>query len=593
MEQETRNCQNCKTDFVIEPEDLNFYKKIDVPPPTWCPGCRMQRRMSWRNERNLYKRMDNRTGQKVFSWLSDTAPFKVWEYKDWITDLFDASEYARDIDWSRPFLAQLGKLIREVPWLSRPGLNLVNSDYSMNAGNLKNCYLVLHADYCEDSLYCGHVQHCKSSCDVSYGEFADQCYESVFINKSYQAYFSVNCDSCLNTWFCRNCSNCQDCFGCVNLKNKKYYIFNEPRSKEEYASEIEKYNLRSYLNLEEVREKVKEFWKTYPVKYMTGYFNTDVSGDYISNSKNVRDSFDVIGGENCRFCTMITPGGAKDCFDFNSYAETSELLYESNQVGLNCRLVKFSSSSWPSLNEVEYSVLCGSSSYLFGCMGLRNKQYCILNKQYSKEEYEDLVPKIKRHMNEMVYRDKAGRVYPYGEFLPTELSPFCYNETNAYEYFPLSKEEALQAGYNWKDPESREYEIGIAAKDLPDVFDPTDETLKTKVVGCGHEGRCAHLCSGAFRFTSQEWDLYAKIGVALPRLCHNCRHARRLEYRNPLKLYRRKCNCRGGVAQVGGYVNTAQHPHGKDRCPNEFETSYAPDRPETVYCEQCYNSEVV
>ena len=41
------------------------------------------------------------------------------------------------------------------------------------------------------------------------------------------------------------------------------------------------------------------------------------------------------------------------------------------------------------------------------------------------------------------------------------------------------------------------------------------------------------------------------------------------------------------------YQNTIQHAHGTEPCPNEFETTYSPDRPEIVYCEQCYQQEVV
>ena len=43
------------------------------------------------------------------------------------------------------------------------------------------------------------------------------------------------------------------------------------------------------------------------------------------------------------------------------------------------------------------------------------------------------------------------------------------------------------------------------------------------------------------------------------------------------------------------YRNTADHIHHKkeEPCPNEFETTYAPERPEIVYCEQCYLREVV
>ena len=41
MNSETRNCQNCKKDFLIEGDDFSFYKKLGVPSPTWCPDCRL------------------------------------------------------------------------------------------------------------------------------------------------------------------------------------------------------------------------------------------------------------------------------------------------------------------------------------------------------------------------------------------------------------------------------------------------------------------------------------------------------------------------------------------------------------------------
>ena len=69
-------------------------------------------------------------------------------------------------------------------------------------------------------------------------------------------------------------------------------------------------------------------------------------------------------------------------------------------------------------------------------------------------------------MNDMPYIDKKGRIYRYGEFFPSELSPFCYNETIAQEYFPLTKEEATEQGYKWKEKEERNYNIDIKTKDI-------------------------------------------------------------------------------------------------------------------------------
>jgi len=45
-------------------------------------------------------------------------------------------------------------------------------------------------------------------------------------------------------------------------------------------------------------------------------------------------------------------------------------------------------------SELLYCDYCMNCQNCFGCAGLKNQQYCILNKQYTKEEYEKLVPQI-------------------------------------------------------------------------------------------------------------------------------------------------------------------------------------------------------
>ncbi len=46
-----------------------------------------------------------------------------------------------------------------------------------------------------------------------------------------------------------------------------------------------------------------------------------------------------------------------------------------------------------------YCKLLTGCQNCFGCISLRNASYCILNKQYTKEEYEALVPQIIEHMS--------------------------------------------------------------------------------------------------------------------------------------------------------------------------------------------------
>ena len=83
------------------------------------------------------------------------------------------------------------------------------------------------------------------------------------------------------------------------------------------------------------------------------------------------------------------------------------------------------------------------------------------------------------------------------------------------------------------------------------------------------------------------------MNLPLPRLCSNCRHYQRIKQRNPLKLWHRQCQCAGEKSDNKVYQNTIQHFHSNEHCPNEFETTYSPDRKEIVYCEKCYQQEVV
>jgi hypothetical protein len=100
-------------------------------------------------------------------------------------------------------------------------------------------------------------------------------------------------------------------------------------------------------------------------------------------------------------------------------------------------------------------------------------------------------------------------------------------------------------------------------------------------------------CTTAFKIIKPELEFYRRMNLPLPRYCPNCRHYQRLQQRNPLKLWRRTCQCAGAKSSNGVYQNTIAHFHQDQPCSNEFETSYAPDRPEIVYCEKCYLKEVV
>jgi len=479
-----------------------------------------------------------------------------------------------------------------MPMIALINRNPVNSEYCNSTVGNKNCYLVYGGDFNENVSFTTFSFYTKDSQDLYWVNKSELCYELIDSENCFNVLFGRYCRNCNDSNFLFNCANCSNCFGCTNLRGQSYHIFNKPYSKENYQLELQKLVgvMRSFSGLTELKARF-EAEKARSIKRFATIVNSqNTIGDNIYNSKNV-SGFDIYdGAENCKSIVFAVQG-VKDSESVDHVGVHSELCFDSCSVFPGYK-VFFSTVIWEG-REIQYSYNCQDCQSLFGCIGLRRKSYCILNKQYAKEEYEVLVPKIIEHMNTMPYTDKKGIVYRYGEFFPTELSPFAYNETIAQEYFPLTKDGAFAQGYLWKDPDIRDYKPTKKAQDLPNNISDVDDSILGEVISCTHEGKCTEQCATAFKIVREELEFYRRLGLSLPHLCPNCRHYERLKQRNPLKLWHRKCQCDGRASENGVYRNTAVHQHGTGHCSNEFETSYSPDRKEIVYCEQCYQAEVV
>jgi len=594
MDAETRQCQSCKSDFVIEPEDFDFYKKINIPAPTWCPKCRIQRRLIWRNERSLYKTKCGLCGKQIISAYSpETGGYLSYCHDCWWGDGWDPISFGKDIDFSSLFFTQLSDLMKSVPYPNLINVNGDHVEYCNFTYQSKSCYLSFASDINENCSYLYHSIENKESSDLLGCKSMEWCCEGVNSQGCYQCdniFFSSNC---INSSFLYNCHNCQNCFGCTNLRNKKFHIFNDAYSEEEYKEKLKTLNKGSFSNEKEIKGKFKDLSRNSVRRFASLIHTTNSTGEYLSNVKNCKDCFDIEGpAENLRYVVYGIPG-IKDSMDIYGTGANTESCCELTASGANLSNAFFTALTWEGY-DIHYSLYCKNSSHLFGCVGLRNKEYCILNKQYTKEEYEKLVPQIIKHMNEHPHVDSKGRIYKYGEFFPPELSPFAYNETIAQEYFPLNKEKATSSGFRWVDSGAKSYIPTKTATDLPDDIKEVSDSITQEVIECSHKGKCRHQCATAFKIIPQELNLYRKLGLPLPRYCSNCRHHERLTQRNPLKLWKRKCQCAGTHDDSEKYKNTSTHQHhGENHCPNEFETSYSPERKEIVYCEECYQQEVV
>ncbi len=563
MEAQTKICQNCKNSFTVEPEDFVFYEKIGVPEPTLCPQCRYQRRLANRNELNFHHRTCGLCGTKMATIYTPDYPGPVYCQPCWWSDNWDSLAYGRDFDFSRPFFEQFREHRYSVPRVALADANSVNSDYSNQAGNNKNCHMVTCSNHCEDCLYGIWNQDSKSCMDSWALKDCEFMYEALNCRKCYKCMFVEDLSDTSEMYFSSDCRGGSNCFGCVGLRNKSYCWFNEQLSKEEYLQRLANFSW-TLENINNARAKLRELSLTVPHKYYHGHQNVNSTGDYISEDRNVRQAFNSPRSENLSYGQDAWE--ARDCMDLTETLD-NELDYEMEGCGWGSGCI-CTAKAWYNQN-VFYSEYNFIASSLFGCVSTRGKSYCIFNKQYSKEGYEKLKAQIIEHMK------KTGE---WGEFFPIVTSPFPYNDTVAQQYFPLDKEAVLARGWHWYDRGARSYKVTLPYNKLPNLIEYTPDSIVKEVIGCSsqdsEDGKKNYLrCTTAFNIHPAELAFYRNFNLPLPHKCFNCRFQDRMARRNPRQLWHRKCM--------------------KEGCPNEFETSYAPDRPEVIYCESCYQQEVV
>ncbi len=584
-QEEKGNCQNCKQDFIIEPEDFKFYEKIKVPPPTWCAECRLIRRMVWRNERSLYKRKCDLCKKDIFSMYPARTPFPVYCHDCWWGDGWDPLSYGRDYDWNKSFFDQFNKLYNSVPKVSLihypPNENVTYSNMVRGGKNIYLSYSIsaLGSAGCENIFYSYSVDSCRNCFDCSILQKSENCYANIEGFQNYNSPFLKRTHDCMDSAFLFDCVNCRNCFMSSNLRNGRYVFKNQQLTKESYEKKMKNVDFGSHRNLEGFKNEFSDLIENSIHKFANTAKVINCTGDDIFNSKNTEKCFNVRDMINCKY--IIRAFDMKDSMDIFVNGG-GELNYEAISAGHNSFKFLFSMFGYSDSKDISYSGGTSNCSNLFGCISLRKKQYCILNKQYSQEEYKDLIPKIIKHMNDMPYKDRLGHIYKYGDFFPSEFSPWSYNETVAQEFFPKNAEKAAEFGYNWETKEKKHLQATVIPETLPDHINDVDDSILKEIIGCMHKGKCHEQCTNVFKVVRAELDFYRKMNLPLPRLCPNCRHYERLKQRNPLKLWHRSCMC-----------DKINHPaHSNTQCSNKFETPYDPDRPEKVYCEQCYQMEI-
>lgn len=519
-----KQCKHCQKQFNIDTKDQEFYQRIKFPEPTLCPDCRCQRRLVLRNERTLYPDQCDGCGKKIISLFSGDKPYKVYCYDCFYSDKYNFLSHGQDYDFNRPFFEQFKELQLKVPRIYAYCVNNENSEYTNGSGYNKGCYMIFVSDHNEDCLYSYSIFNCRNVMDCLNCYDCELCYECSGCHNCFNSWNLTDCSNCNECNNCFDCKGCSSCFGCVGLRNAEYYIFNKKYSSEEYKKQV------GTLHATSVQTKYHELKSQHNYLFRHGLKNENSTGDYINRCKDSQNCYDSYDLENCQ--NIINGNKAKDTYDGYMIGDNTELSNEIlGSLSCNdCQVIFFTMNAY----NCEYTDSCKGCKNIFGCVGLKKEEFCILNKKYDEQEFYQLKEKIIEQMK------KNGE---YGEFFPIQNSPFAYNETAAQEYYPITEETAQKNNWQWREEEKK--------------------GINSALPICGK-------CQKNFNFIPQEIKFYQRQKITQPDNCFNCRHTERLKQRNPRKLFERKCQ----------------------ECQLNLQSTFAPDREEKIYCETCYNNKI-
>jgi hypothetical protein len=538
--------------------------------------------MAFLNERVLYRTKCKNCHGFMISRHHPDSKIVDWCLKCHISDSWDGRDYGQDYDFSKNFFLQFKELKKVVPHRSldrneRNGPECEYSNYCFTSSNIYLSYCVHKSEqlkYCKNTYL--NTKNCLDSLRVKKSE---RCYEIVQASENFDSAFLVESDQCISSSFLFDCVNCINCCMSSNLRNKSNVFRNQQLAKGEYEKAVAELKLDTYSGQVKAKKEFIELAKNSIHRYASVINSLNCTGDFIANAKNCIQCFGIDGAENMKNVFFGMNKNSSDSQDLIMTGSGSE-SYESSNAGRGINKISFTISCGSGSRNLFYCEDCRACVDCFGCLGLKNQQYCILNKQYNKEEYFEIIEKIKKQMDEISYIDKLGRKYTFGEFFPPELSPFAYNESLAFEEEPLPKEEILAHGYKWQEPELKDYVPTVTAEELPESIKDTGDSICNEIIRCPNNGKVESQCSLAFRILPDEFAFYRQMKLPIPRYCPNCRYNDRLQWINKFKFFKRNCMC-----------EFENHGH-LGKCSKQLETMYPPERPEKIYCEECYKKEI-
>ena len=446
----TRTCRISGKEFIISDQEVALLEKLSpiiwgerflIPLPTISPEERYRAKLTFKNYFFLFRTVDALTGEAIISGHPPDTRLSVFSLPHWWSDSWDPLDYGIDYAPWRSIIDQISTIWQKVPVpaLDNAYRDLENSDFVNGCWPSKDCYLTSNSAYNEKCLYGWFIFKSQNILDANYITECENCSYSQHLWKCYNIHSGWDSSECRDARYVFSCYGCQNLLGCVWLKNQKYQILNTPCTAEEFEFTLSRLGKDGKFR-KDFEEKVQKLIQTIWLEPRTLTGSIDSTGDFCYDSKNAYECYNI---GNCEDVLYITDSfHSYDSAHISLWWDTTRLSYDSIDVGLNISNVYFSTTCWEGSLYNLYCHRCNNCQYIFGCSWLRNKQYCIFNKQYSKEEWESTVATIIRQMMDE---------WTWGELLSPEYASFAYNESLGVYFSPMNREEAMGKWFRWSD----------------------------------------------------------------------------------------------------------------------------------------------
>ena len=377
---------------------------------------------------NLYK----------YNWKICRYP-DTWRIKNINTkEAQNAWSYSLEYDFNISFFDNFKKLMDIVPlqrimdfWSNE------NADFVDQAFWVKNWYLVfvswfwveniMYSAYCYENLInifnsllithnCSNIYFCSN------------------IDNSYNIFYSKYINDSSEIWFSTNLIWCHECIFCDKLENQRYCFQNKILEKEEYFK-IKK----------QILEKKEKFLGNYKFISKNKAINRlSENVNWINNirCKNVENGYFINNANDSRNVINVWWDNIRNFYDCFDAWVNSDNFYWVVWAWDSCKNI-FCSTQIAMSSNIYYSYLISNCSFCIWCIWLKNKSFCILNKQYSKEEWYIKTNELFKKMEES---------WILWNFFPWKLNPFYFNDTAAYLIDDgFTKEELKKNWYLWRD----------------------------------------------------------------------------------------------------------------------------------------------